>query len=87
MPISILLYVNTNVFVSTLYTVDSGQLAELAGLASWRRPILGELARFGTWVAQLAAGGLAPELAVFWLWLAGLAGLAPARHVPVILLM
>jgi hypothetical protein len=49
--------------------------------------ILGELARFGTWVARLAAGGLANELAAFWLWLAGLAGLAPARHVPVNSLM
>jgi hypothetical protein len=59
----------------------------LAELASWRGSVSDQLARFWTWLAELAAGRLATELAPFWLWLAGLAGLAPARHVPVILLM
>jgi hypothetical protein len=41
------------------------QLAQLAGLASWPAEKLLQLAKKWTWVAELAAGGLASELAAF----------------------
>jgi hypothetical protein len=66
---------------------STGKVAQLLQLARWRHGISNQVACFGTWVACLATGELAAELARFWRALDEVAGLAPARHVHVILLM